>query len=72
MTEQVRQPRCDQGPDGGRRLAEGACTVQGGAGRALQSERLAEYGWKPDRILGAPKSLSGASIFRYIRETQGG
>ena len=35
-------------------------------------ERLAEYGWKPHRDLLAQKSLSRASIYWYMRETQRG
>ena len=35
-------------------------------------ERLAEYGWKPHRVLVAPKNQSQAPIYWYVRETQGG
>ena len=32
-------------------------------------ERLAEYGWKPDRVVWGPKSLLRASTYWYMRET---
>ena len=36
------------------------------------NQSLAEYGWKPHRIVGAQKSISRASTHWYMREKQGG
>ena len=36
------------------------------------SERLAEYGWKPHRVLVAQQQILRASIYRYTRKTTGG
>ena len=52
--------------------ADGAARTPSRAGRRAHHERLAEFGWKPHRDLLAQKSLSRASIYWHMRETQRG
>ena len=46
-------------------------TKQAAADLRTKTERLAQYGWKPHRDCLAQKSLSGALLYWYVRETQG-
>ena len=61
--------QCSQVPRAKARCMNRCCSL---AGVVIVIKRLAEYGWKPHRDLLAQETLSRASIYWYVRETQRG